>query len=64
MTNEEANRQLARDRCADPQHTPPEDLPLAPGRHEWICPSCGLRTVFYTIQPIYRITTRCGMIKL
>lgn len=62
--NEEVNRQLTRDRCSDPQHTPPEDLPLTPGRHEWVCPSCGLRTVFYITQPIYRITTRCGMIKL
>lgn len=65
MRNEEVNVHYERDACKDPQHLPPQELPpLAPGSYEWICPSCGLRTVFYTTQPIYRTTTRCGMIKL
>jgi len=32
--------------CSSPEHNPPNCISLPPGKYEYVCPSCGNRTVF------------------
>lgn len=37
--------------CIHPEHDPPINLVLQPGKYEYTCPACGKKTVF-VVQPI------------
>ena len=32
--------------CLDCEHNPPSMIVLSPGKYEYICPTCGHKTVF------------------
>lgn len=32
--------------CLSPEHNPPSNIVLSPGKYEYTCPSCGEKTIF------------------